>query len=486
MVTRIHKLLAVCLAVASWSLSVACKSTSPKVETRNGTYSGLYIQEFNQDAFLGIPFGQAARLGLPTALNEAWDEVRPATTIGDACLGSLPQAAQELLNVSTSDDCLNLNIVRPSGYKNKLLPVMVWIYGGGFSVGFNGNPNENTSYVIKASVENGTPIMSVSINYRVGFYGFPGGVQATQAGIVNLGLKDQRLALAWIQENIEAFGGDPNKVTLWGQSAGSASIGYQWLAYDGQGAEDLFRGTILVSGGALSSNMLYPTHPNCIEGYENILNVTGCDAADNTLECVKEASVDDVLLASSTAPFPTWWPSIDGDFIVRPPDWQLQMGHFSPKISSIVGANNDEGLLSANVYAQGVETEEDLEQVLKILFPAARDSVLQEVLDAYPADGPNPPYSLPTSDDQFCEAMTEAGLPCPGQYRRVAAIVGDYAQIGARRVQARGYSAGGAKVYSYRYVRHWLSFMHGASLPCASFTDRYSGLTPTQHQFQSS
>ncbi|KAH8172559.1 carboxylesterase family protein [Sarocladium implicatum] len=293
--------------------------------------------------------------------------------------------------------------------------------------------------------------MSVSINYRVGFYGFPGGVQATQAGIVNLGLKDQRLALAWIQENIEAFGGDPNKVTLWGQSAGSAAIGYQWLAYDGQGAENLFRGTILVSGGPLSSNMLYPTHPNCIEGYENILNVTGCDAADNTLECVKETSVDDVLLASSTAPFPTWWPSIDGDFIVRPPDWQLQIGHFSPKISSIVGANNDEGLVSANLYAQGVETEEDLQQVLKKLFPAARDSVLQEVLDAYPADGPSPPYSLPTPDDRFCEAMIEAGLPCPGQYRRVAAIVGDYAQIGARRVQARGYSAGGAKVYSYRF-----------------------------------
>lgn len=446
--TRNLSIISILFLSLACMVSASCKT--PIAKARNGSYTGHHIAEFNQDAFLGIPYGQAPRLEIATALETTWDEPRPANTNGDACLGSLPIAGQELFNVSTSDDCLNLNIVRPSGHEGKLLPVAVWMYGGGFSVGFNGDTNTNMSYIIQSSVENHMPIMAVLINYRVGFYGFPGGKQAAEAGILNLGVKDQRLALAWVQENIQGFGGDPDKVTIWGQSAGAASVALQWLAYDGVGADELFRGTVMVSGGPLTSNMLHPTHPNLIESYQSILSATGCDTAGDTLDCVREAPVDDVLLAASTAPFPSWWPLIDGDFIVMPPSIQLKLGHFSNKISSIIGANDDEGLASANAYAQGVETEDDLVQLLHILFPGARDSVIDEVLEAYPADGPKPPYALSISDEDFCAAMAEAGLPCSGQYRRVAAIVGDYAQIGSRREQAKGYSAGGAKVWSYR------------------------------------
>ena len=208
---------AVYLLFASWI--GATHGSAPTAKTRNGTYTGIYLPEFEQDVFLGVPYANAPRLENPQSLVEGWAGTRPAAFNGDACLALVPQEIQDIFNISVSDDCLNLKIVRPSGrsQKDPLLPVVVWIYGGGFATGFNVDSNTNTSCVIQASVENGTPIMSVHINYRLGFFGFPGGHQAAAAGITNLGLKDQRLALAWIQENIAGFGGDPDKVTLWGQ-----------------------------------------------------------------------------------------------------------------------------------------------------------------------------------------------------------------------------------------------------------------------------
>jgi carboxylesterase type B len=155
-----------------------------------------------------------------------------------------------------SDECLNLNIIRPSkaslnkaGFADAKLPVAVWLYGGGFSDGFGADLNSNFSWIVQASVAQGMPIMAVTLNYRTGFLGFPGGEDVMAAGVTNLGLKDQRHALQWIQENIAAFGGDPSKVTVWAQSAGANSIAHQLMAYgSGAGTKDLFRGGIMISG----------------------------------------------------------------------------------------------------------------------------------------------------------------------------------------------------------------------------------------------
>jgi len=156
----------------------------------------------------------------------------------------------------------------------------------------------------------------VNLNYRLSFLGFPGGKQAMAAGVTNLGLKDQRVALRWTQENIPAFGGDPRKVTLWGQSAGALSIGDQIIAYGGRGAEELFRGAILVSGApGFGTNSLLPTHPQVTQGCEAILNATGCVDAENTLDCVRAAPIDVVWAAATAAPPLTWWPMVDGDFM---------------------------------------------------------------------------------------------------------------------------------------------------------------------------
>lgn len=92
----------------------------------------------------------------------------------------------------------------------------------------------NMSFIIQNSVDLNKPMIVVSIQYRLSAWGFIGGAEALAEGATNIGYRDQRLALHWVQENVAAFGGDPEKVTLWGESSGAESIGAQLLAYNGQ------------------------------------------------------------------------------------------------------------------------------------------------------------------------------------------------------------------------------------------------------------
>ncbi|KAJ7754206.1 Alpha/Beta hydrolase protein [Mycena maculata] len=138
-----------------------------------------------------------------------------------------------------SEDCLTINVFRPAGLTNKdQLPVMVWTYGGGFDY-------------------QGTPILYVNFNYRLGPLGFPVGREAMDAGILNLGLKDPLTAMQWVQNNIAAFGGDKDKVTLFAESAGSISLSILFL---NSGIEKLARAAIFESGSAASNPTFTALH----------------------------------------------------------------------------------------------------------------------------------------------------------------------------------------------------------------------------------
>lgn len=437
-----------CYAAKLLALTSGVWAKAPTAAIKLGTYSGVHLPSFNQDLFLGIPYADAPVLDNPRPLNGSWDDIRAADAYGPACHQNAPEGYLERIGIGMSADCLSLNIIRPAGHEDEALPVVVWIHGGGFAASTGADPGTNTSFVVQASVENGMPVMAVTLNYRLGFLGFPGGYQAAAAGITNLGLKDQRIALRWIQDNIAAFGGDPKRVTAWGQSAGAMSVGHQMLAYGGDGADELLHRGILVSGAPFEANALFPTHPMCVEGYASALNATGCIDAENTLECLRAAPVDIMSRDTVGNPF-AFWPSIDGDFIREPPAWQLEKGLFSRDIPIITGANNDEGLISAQYFGATLETDDEMASFLRAQFPAARESIIQEVLNTYPVDAPSPPYSLPM-DDTFCEAMMEVNFTCGAQYRRVAAVMGDQAQISGSRIMARTWAEQGLTAYRYR------------------------------------
>lgn len=146
-----------------------------------------------------------------------------ATTYGPQCVQATPGYRPVPSDPSlASEDCLLLNVLTPSKPVSDLLPVVVNIHGGGY-IGGNSTSEDGTQLV---SYSNGS-IIYLSIQYRLGAYGFLAGSAVFEEGDLNAGLLDQRLALEWVQEHIEAFGGDPKQVTIWGGSAGGGSVLYQ-------------------------------------------------------------------------------------------------------------------------------------------------------------------------------------------------------------------------------------------------------------------
>lgn len=116
------------------------------------------------------------------------------------------------------EDCLTLNVQRPAGIDSSAnLPVVAWIFGGGFE--FGSTQLYDGAAFVEQAVSNNMPVVYVAINYRVAGFGFMAGKQLQSEGSTNLGLRDQRLGLQWIQDHIAAFGGDPTRVTLWVRAA---------------------------------------------------------------------------------------------------------------------------------------------------------------------------------------------------------------------------------------------------------------------------
>lgn len=185
----------------------------PVARTCNGTYTGIHSPSCNQDFFLGVPYAQPPvgdlRFRNPRPLTSSWNDFRRADTYSPACVGYGPsQAGYDL-----SEDCLYLNIIRPAGVSAGAdLPVVVWIHGGGWVQGSGVDLRYNMSFIVQQSQEQGQPVVAVTINYRLSAWGFlqgyadAGNGSSSDAGS-NWGLRDQRIALTWVQDNVHAFGG---------------------------------------------------------------------------------------------------------------------------------------------------------------------------------------------------------------------------------------------------------------------------------------
>ena len=182
--------------------------SAPTVTVKNGTLEGLHSDTYDQDFFLGIPFARPPvgqlRFRVPQSINESWTETYDATSYSAACVG---YGSDDWPYKTLSEDCLYLNIIRPAGYENTSLPVAFWIHGGGLFEGSSVDERYNLSFIVQRSVEDGNPIIAVSTNYRLSAWGFLTGEEVVETGQTNLGFRDQRLAMHWVQENIAAFGG---------------------------------------------------------------------------------------------------------------------------------------------------------------------------------------------------------------------------------------------------------------------------------------
>ncbi|XP_049825157.1 juvenile hormone esterase [Aethina tumida] len=227
------QVLLVCMFVASF-IGVNSQSEPPIVQTSTGPVLGsptVINPNLTVLSFKGIPYAEPPVGNLrfePPVAKSPWNDTLKATDYGSSCI-------QE--DGSGNEDCLYLNVFTPKLDGN--LPVMVWVYGGAF---INGDGINDPSYVLEKDV------VFVSFNYRIGILGFVSTEDLVAPG--NAGLKDQVLALKWVQSNIAKFGGDPQKITIWGESAGSASVSYLTQSNLTRG---LFQGAIMESGSSLCS-----------------------------------------------------------------------------------------------------------------------------------------------------------------------------------------------------------------------------------------
>ncbi|CAE6467304.1 unnamed protein product [Rhizoctonia solani] len=428
----------------------------PTVNGSNVSWLGVRnaTVEFNYDYFYGIPFGQAPVGPLRFKPPVEWSPANTSTVVNATVPGTSCEQGNEGDVENISEDCLNLNIWRPSNISGKL-PVMVWIYGGGFYFGSTiYYPGDN---LVQTSIELNKPVLYVSINYRTGIYGFPPGQEAAAAGALNLGIKDQRLALEWIQKNIGYFGGDPTKVTLFGNSAGAVSTSYQAL-YKGGDIGGVFRAMILESGSPSTVNVPPAGDPVLESVFTFVVNATGCNDSPEKFECVRNAPADVLSRANKDAIVPPeelkgvdQGPVVIGpvlapgdDFLPKLPSESIHAGEFA-KVPFINGAQLDEGTIFVN--GQYPETEEDvtnwlISQIPGLYWGISNRTAVEELLKYYPADtAAGSPYN--TENETFGQAA---------QYKRLTSIVGDLLFQASRRDHLRTATKLGVDTWSYLFT----------------------------------
>ncbi|KYK54974.1 carboxylesterase family protein [Drechmeria coniospora] len=450
-------LVQVCLLVAP-AAATNDAHHSPLVTVRNGTYAGVHSPGYRQDFFLGIPYAQVpGRFTVAKGLRASWNGIRNAGKYPPHCVGY----GSDHVGYETSEDCLFLNVIRPAGVSAAAnLPVAVWIHGGGLLVGGSADKRYNLSFIVERSVDMGTPIIGVSLNYRLSAYGFLPGREALNAGATNIGFRDQRLALRWLQENIDAFGGSPEKVTIFGESAGAESVSAQVLAYNGRD-DQLFRGAIGQSGfGSVIRRSPYNGGFNETErlqaSYDNLVSNTSCARFIGTaesLDCIRKAPIDELHRALNGSDSGPWPPTLDGDFFRDYTTHQLRKGNFR-KVPVMIGINTDEGG-NFSLDNGKVDTDEDVRKLLCRLLLSKQteddvDALVKELMHLYPNVQSVGIPSLIRWPHVIQPNDTMAQM-LGAQYRRMAAIYGDMMFHYARRRANLAWSDHGVPSYSYRF-----------------------------------
>jgi carboxylesterase type B len=329
-----------------------------------GTVVGSVLDDV--EYYRGIPFAQApARLKPPKRLKPFG--VIEATGVGPACpqmtvLSDAPLFAKALAEPAVapalllgsaqgneSEDCLAISVSRPRGTApHAKLPVLFWIHGGGYDVG-SAQPY-NASVLVPRAKEQGKPFILVAVNYRLAGFGFLGGREILADGAANLGLLDQRMALEWVADNIASFGGDPDAVTIWGESAGAFSVFHQMALYDGDNTyknRPLFRAGIMNSGSMLPLDSVDGDKPQMI--FDQVAEAANCSTHPDKLKCLRNVDYKTFVDAMNTAPnflgfsslslsFP---PRPDGKILTASPHVLAQTGKYAA-VPVIIGDVEDE------------------------------------------------------------------------------------------------------------------------------------------------
>ncbi|EER07696.1 Acetylcholinesterase 1 precursor, putative [Perkinsus marinus ATCC 50983] len=417
------------------SASKTATTTSPlskgEVAISNGPISGINIaknttkqQPIVQDVevFYGIPFAKSPvgdlRFRAPQQFDEHWTTVKKMDTKQSQCPDKYGRG---------DEDCLYLNVWRPANATlGSKLPVMAWIFGGGFVDGNAASSDYDGSAL--ASQHN---VVVVTMNYRLGDLGyFASPASFNEEGTTgNWGQLDQQLALKWIQKNIEAFGGDKDRVLLFGESAGAFSVVWHIAAPSSAG---LFHSAVLESSTS-HTDIFFQQPQDAYRYYDWVAKeLVGCKDA-NDMDCLRHVDASKFTLPKNVRfdpnQCPEWGspifpmmpvgPCIDGKILPDVPLNMVKKGDFN-KVPTIVGTNRDEGtafVAGLSGVVPGVPRQPDMDDVRTLLFYMLQsEEAVDEALAAYPVADYTTTYGTESQGFELAsEMIRDAIFHCPSQ-----------------------------------------------------------------------
>ena len=353
------------LLVALAPLAVAAANP---VKTKNGTVEGT-AEASGVRVYRGIPFAAPPVGGLrwkPPQPAQNWSGVRPGDKFGAQCMQRRVFSDMVFRASGMSEDCLFLNVWTPAKSADERLPVLVYFYGGGFIAGDGSEPR----YDGEAMARKG--IVALTVNYRLGVFGFFAHPELTkespQHASGNYGLLDQRAALQWVQDNIAAFGGDPKRVTIAGESAGSISVAALMAS---PLSKDLIAGAIGESGAPIGPSL--PPAP-LADAEKNGVSFASTLGA-SSLAALRALPADTILDATAKPGLPRFALVLDGYFFPKAPADIFAAGE-QARVPLLAGWNSEESP-ARGVLGEAAPTPENYAAAVKKLYGERADQVLK-------------------------------------------------------------------------------------------------------------
>ncbi|KAH8880533.1 inactive carboxylesterase 4 [Thozetella sp. PMI_491] len=463
--SRLVPFLVAVVAAAGPVTALPAENANLTVDLGYGVYTGVNNPSTNLNVWKGI------RYAAPPLGELRWQAPQPpvtnrtpvlANTFGPACFQT-PSHYTGAAAVLSTEDCLYLNVFSPATSSNNAkLPVIVWIHGGGYG---QGDAIQQDSSAFINTNDNG--LLVVNFQYRLGAFGFAASPAIKSKGVLNAGLLDQRAVLEWVQKNIVKFGGDPDRVTIAGESAGAGSAMLHALAQNGELGTKLFKNIIAASPWV-------PTQPYyddaiSVRHYEDFAAVAGCNTKgeddEEKFDCLLTTDTRSLQAAS-------WWisthdptpqgnwafiPVTDGSYVTGPPSVTLSQ----QKRFNGLRNNANEGSL---IPPTGINTEKDLIAWLKNNFFKLSDENVTQILAAYPSTSAPVNAADPKFETNGRGPPTAVNVSqvATGQQQRAYNIYAEASVVCHSYWFASAFSTAGLAAWHYQYSVPFA--VHGADL----------------------
>ncbi|XPS67857.1 hypothetical protein M3J09_000151 [Ascochyta lentis] len=442
---------ALCLLAGQTALAAPLLNAQDlAVDLGYGVYQGAHNSTTQLNVWKGIRYAAPPtgdlRWQAPAAPAVSRNGTVNATVFAPSCPQALPAPFPSVPSPSGSEDCLFLNVYAPNYEEGKKLPVLVWIHGGGYGAG---NGQQDMSEIINA---NSNSFVAVSIQYRLGAFGFLSSAEVEQNGVLNAGILDMAFALRWVQDHVGQFGGDVSRITISGESAGAGGVMLLGIAQNGTLGTSLFSGIVAASPYLPPQYDFDASIPT--QKYQSFASRAGCANSTETLACLRSkdsTTLQSANSAENTASFYGNWAFLpvtepETGFITTLPSDSLAAKRVNGQ-HVLVGNNANEGAL---FVPPTINSTSALQTWLQGAYPSLTPSDLEQILAAYPTSNSTSTEKFATSGLGPATALDVSQL-ATGPQQRANNIYGEATFVCPSYFLSDAFTSANRTAYHYQY-----------------------------------